>query len=76
MVISLRPPGQTEEEKGSVKGEKTETDWLLLSKVLHSSSEGSIRTNSHKLVVPSHPTLSIPMYSLKTTGEPSRSPVG
>lgn len=64
MVISLRPPGQTEEEKGSVKGEKTETDWLLLSKDLHFSNEGSNRANSHKLVVPSHPTLPIPMYSL------------
>lgn len=64
MVISLRPPGQTEEEKGSVKGEKTETDWLLLSKDLHFSNEDSIRANSHKLVVPSHPTLPIPMYSL------------
>lgn len=64
MVISLRPPGQTEEEKGSVKGEKTETDWLLLSKDLHFSNEGSTRASSHKLVVPSHPTLPIPMYSL------------
>lgn len=57
MVISLRPPGQTEEEKGSIKGEKTETDWLLLSKDLHFSHEGSSGgADSHKLVVPSHPT--------------------
>lgn len=77
MVISLRPPGQTEEEKGSVKGEKTETDWLLLSKDLHFSNEGSIRANSHKLVVPSHPTLPSPcIHSLKSTAEPSRLPMG
>lgn len=57
MVISLRPPGQTEEKEGSVKGEKTETDWLLLSKDLHFSHDGSTGgADSHKLVVPSHPT--------------------
>lgn len=47
MVISLRPPGQTEEEEGSSKGEKTETDWLLLSKDPCFSHEGSTsRTDS------------------------------
>lgn len=56
MVISLRPPGQTEKEEGSIKGEKTETDWLLLSKDLHFSHEGSTSgADSHKLVVLSHP---------------------
>jgi len=48
---------QTEEEKGSVKGEKTETDWLLLGKDLHFSHKGSTGgAESHKLIVPSHPT--------------------
>lgn len=57
MVISLRAPGQTEEEEGSVKGEKTKTDWLLLSKDLHLYHEGSTgQVDSLKLVVPSHPT--------------------
>lgn len=56
MVISLWPPGQTEEEEGSVKGEKTETDWLLLNKNLHFSHEGSTGgADSHELVVPSVP---------------------
>jgi len=54
MVISLRPPGQTEEEEGSIKGEKTETDWLLCSKNFCFSHEGSTSgTDSHKTVVPS-----------------------
>lgn len=57
MVISLRPPGQTEEEKGSIKEEKTETDLLLLSKDLHFSHEDSTGgADSPRLVVPSHPT--------------------
>lgn len=56
MVISLRPPGQTEEEEGSIKGKKTETDWLLRSKNFCFSHVGSTSgTDSHKMVVPSLP---------------------
>lgn len=77
MVISLGPPGQTEEEEGSIKGEKTETDWLLLSKHLHFSYEGSTGgADSHKLVTPSHLNPRPPsIHPLKSTGGPSRLPV-
>lgn len=62
---------------GQRKGEKTETDWLLLSKDLHFSHEGSTgEADSHKLVAPSHPNPCPPsIHPLKSIGGPSRLPV-